>query len=255
MTSPTLICKNCSAPLTGKFCQECGQKADTHKITLSHLFHEFFHALTHTDKGILLLVKEMILRPGFVAKEYIDGKRKKYFNPFSFLVIASAIYALVVMKSGYFEAMGGGGNGVRSFGRMPEQFAMYMRESMEIFIHHGKIISLVLVVPLMTFLSWIFFKKPRYNFAENLVLQSLMMGQINLFMVIIFIPLYLIFGHARLNNNIFQITFLVYMIVAFKQFFDNNIFIIIIKTIIIHVMFILLYWSLLIGFVFVRHLF
>ena len=135
------------------------------------------------------------------------------------------------------------------------QYYQNLNESNNSFIHHGKIISLVLVVPLMTFLSWIFFKKPRYNFAENLVLQSLMMGQINLFMVIIFIPLYLILGHARMNNNIFQITFLVYMVVAFKQFFDNNIFIIILKTIIIHVMFILLYWILLFGFVFVRHLF
>src|SRR6187402_2064747 len=100
-------CKNCDSPLTSNFCANCGQKADVHRITFGHFLHEFFHAFTHTDKGILLLMKALIARPGKVAHEYLEGKRKKYFNPLSFLVILSSIYAYVSHKTGYFEALTG----------------------------------------------------------------------------------------------------------------------------------------------------
>jgi hypothetical protein len=94
----TGICKNCDASLNGKFCSHCGQKGDIHQITMPHLGHEVFHALTHTDKGILLLIKDLLRRPGTVAKEYIEGKRKKYFSPFSFIVISTALSALLAYQ-------------------------------------------------------------------------------------------------------------------------------------------------------------
>jgi hypothetical protein len=123
MTETSSPCKNCGSTLTGKFCQNCGQKADIHRITFKHLLHEFFHALTHADKGFLFLVKEMTTRPGYVVQEYLDGKRKKYFNPLSFLVIAAAIWAILVLKSGYFESMGSGGPGGSR--QMTGEFARY----------------------------------------------------------------------------------------------------------------------------------
>lgn len=252
MTETSTACKNCGTTLVGKFCQTCGQKADIHKITLKYLLHEFFHALTHADKGILFLIKQLAFRPGYVAKDYIEGKRKKYFNPLSFLVIVSAIFAMVAMESGYFEALNGSRGNGQGYQGMPDQYARYMNESMRIVIQHGKMISLILMVPLITFLSWIFFRKPRYNYAENLVLQSLIVGQVNVGMILIFIPAYLLFGHASLNNFVFQLTFLTYMIVAYRQFFKNNIFLTIIKTIFIQLLFIIFFWILILSFVFLK---
>lgn len=258
MTSTPTHCKNCGAPLGGNFCQDCGQSAHIHTITLRHLFHEFFHALTHADKGFLFLMKELVTRPGYVALEYLDGKRKKYFNPLSFLVIAAAIWALVVLKSGYFESMGRGpspsGAGGRAY-EMPGEVARYFSESMRIILDHGKIITLVITAPLLAFLSWIFFRKRKNTFAENLVLNAFVSGQINLGLVIIFIPAYWLFGHARVNNNIYQITFLVYMMVAYQQFFKNHIALTILKSILIFILFIVFFWLLIFGFVFVREQF
>lgn len=244
-------CKNCGTLLTGNFCHECGQKADIHRITLPHLLHEFFHALTHADKGVLFLMKEMCYRPGFVAKEYVEGKQKKYFNPLTFLVLVSAVFAIVAMKSGYFQAMDNGAT--PDYGRMPKQVAEYMAESMQIFVNHGKLISLIVMVPVLTFLSYVFFRKSGYNFAENLVLQSLMLAQIHLAMMVIFIPAYLLFGNAQMNNNFFQVTFFIYMVVAYKQFFNQSVVLTLIKTIFVQLLFIILFWVLVMGFVVVKH--
>ena len=103
-----MVCKNCEASFEGKFCSNCSQTADIHRVTLKHFFHELFHAMTHTDKGILLLAKALLTRPGHVAREYLDGKRKKYFNPLSFLVITAAISAFAIYQTGYFKAMSSG---------------------------------------------------------------------------------------------------------------------------------------------------
>lgn len=253
MTQTSPDCKNCGTPLTGNFCQNCGQKADVHKITIKYLLHEFFHALTHADKGFLFLMKEMAVRPGHVALEYLEGKRKKYFNPLSFLVIASAIWALVVLKSGYFEAMGS--SQTRGAYQIPEQIAWYFSESMRIIIQHGKIITLIITAPLLGFLSWIFFRKHKNTFAENLVLNAFLVGQIHLAMVIIFIPAFLLFGDAKMNNNIYQVAFLIYLMVAYQQFFRSHPLVTILKTILILILFIVFFWLLIFGFVFIREQF
>ena len=87
-------CSNCSAVISenAKWCSACGQSAHIHRFNFHHILHEFFHALTHADKGFLYLLKELAIRPGKVLLEYIiEGKRKKYFNPFTFLMIILAI--------------------------------------------------------------------------------------------------------------------------------------------------------------------
>lgn len=198
-------------------------------------------------------MKELVTRPGYVAAEYLEGKRKKYFNPLSFLVIAAAIWALVVLKTGYFEAMGSAET--RGATGMPKQIAFYFSESMRIILAHGKIITLVITAPLLAFLSWIFFRKHKNTYAENLVLNAFLSGQINLGLVIIFIPAYLLFGHAKMNNNVYQITFLIYLMVAYQQFFKNHIVVTIIKSILIFILFIVFFWLLIFGFVFIREQF
>jgi hypothetical protein len=93
-------CKNCENSFEGKYCPNCSQKADTHRFTIKHFAHEFFHAFTHTDKGIFFLIKELFLRPGKVAREFNAGKRKKYFNPITYLLIVMALQIYLSQKTG-----------------------------------------------------------------------------------------------------------------------------------------------------------
>jgi hypothetical protein len=241
-------CKNCNALLSGNFCSNCGQKTDTHRITFGHFLHEFFHAFTHTDKGILLLMKALVIRPGYVAKEYLDGKRKKYFNPLTFLVILSSAYAYVSYKTGYFEALTG-------FNRPTSGGSEEFKETMQLMLENGKIINLFLMPVIISFLSWIFFRKQKSNLAENFVLNSFVLGQIYIIMIVIFIPGFLLFPETiRVNNNIFHGLMLAYMSLAYYQFFRNNIFVTVLKSILIIVLFVTLFWLSIWGYVAVKHL-
>ena len=232
--------------MSGNFCANCGQTANIHRVTFKHFLHEFFHAFTHTDKGILLLMKELVTRPGHVAREYLDGKRKKFFNPLTFLVILSSLYAYAAYKSGYFEAL--------SF--KPQEYQHPgQREVSDIVNESGKIINLFLMPVLMSFFTWIFFRKLKTNFAENLVLSSFVLGQIYIVMIVIFIPAYLLFpATVQLNNILFHVLMLIYMSVAYHQFFKNNIFLSALKSALIIVLFIVFFWLCLIGFVILKHM-
>jgi hypothetical protein len=239
-------CKNCDAVLDSKFCPGCGQKAETHRLTIGHIVHEFFHLLTHAEMGIFYLVKKLLVRPGFVAKEYVEGKRKKYTNPISFLLVTTAVGAFISFKSGYYQAlsrpMAGQGNP-----------SPYFTETMEISINHGKILGLFLIVPLYSFLSWIFFWRPRYNFAENFVLQSYLIGMLYIVTSLIFIPHFLIFpAWVKVNNDVLHVLFAIYMGIAYRQFFGKHIVISILKSFIMTVLFIVLFWVVILLYVIVK---
>src|SRR5690349_13104848 len=241
-----MTCKNCDASVEGKFCSNCGQKTEIHRVTFGHLVHEFFHAMTHTDKGILLLLRELIKRPGHVTTEYLAGKRKKYFNPLSFLVITTAASALISYKSGYYEALSQSRD-------IPDHYRYY-KEAMEIMVDNGKMLGLFLIVPLVSFFSWLFFRKPRYNFAEHFVLQSYVIGFTYVFTALIVVPIFLLMPqYAMIINSGFQLFFLIYMIIAYKQFFDNNVILTIIKSILIMLFFIVFFWIFIFGYVIIKH--
>jgi len=84
----TTHCLNCGEFFgpSAKFCSACGQTTATHRLTIGHLLHEVFHAVTHADKGIFNLVKILATRPYKVAIDYVEGSRKKYFNPVTFFL-------------------------------------------------------------------------------------------------------------------------------------------------------------------------
>jgi len=88
-------CANCNfQPLVQdfRFCPACGQSTPPHRITFHHVWHESIHAVTHADKGIFHLIKDLVLQPGKVLSAYIlEGKRKKYFNPFTFILIMAGL--------------------------------------------------------------------------------------------------------------------------------------------------------------------
>jgi hypothetical protein len=240
-------CKNCESPLTGHFCVNCGQKAEIHRVTFKHFLHDFFHAFTHTDKGILLLIKELVTRPGFVAREYLDGKRKKYFNPLTFLIIMASLYAYFGSLTGYFEAL--------SAGQGPAKHPIHA-EVMSFMDHYGKIVNLFLSPVLISFFSWLFFIRSKNNLTENLVLNSMVMGQIYLFTILMFIPAFYFIPAIPVfyNNIFFHLLMIVYLSTAYRQFFKNNIIVVVLKVLAIIILFIIFFWIFIIGYVMLKHM-
>jgi len=89
-------CKNCGTPVTLHFCANCGQKASIGRITIGGLIRDLPHAIFHVDRGFFFNLLNLFKQPGKAITDYLDGKRKPFFHPASYLLIALVLNYLVV---------------------------------------------------------------------------------------------------------------------------------------------------------------
>jgi hypothetical protein len=88
-------CLNCNATVLGRYCQACGQENTEPKETFWHMFTHFFYDITHFDGSFFVTLKDLLFKPGFLSKEYMLGRRKKYLHPVRMYVFTSAVFFLV----------------------------------------------------------------------------------------------------------------------------------------------------------------
>jgi hypothetical protein len=85
-------CPNCGRPLDGGFCAECGQKVTALNPTFHDFFHDLTHELLHVDGKIFRTVRLLLTKPGFLSREYFDGRRARYISPIRLYLIFSVVY-------------------------------------------------------------------------------------------------------------------------------------------------------------------
>lgn len=93
MLDPTR-CANCDLAIDGadqKFCPACGQPTPMHRIDWHFLAHEFKRSVLDMDRGILYSLKRLMLRPGHLMRDYIEGRRAQQIKPLVLLMIMSAV--------------------------------------------------------------------------------------------------------------------------------------------------------------------
>ena len=93
-----IYCLNCGYPLHGdeNFCPYCGQKNDTRPLSIKKYFQTFIGNIFNADARIWQTIIQLIKRPGYVALQYIQGKRTKFSNPFRLLFQIGIIYFLIL---------------------------------------------------------------------------------------------------------------------------------------------------------------
>ncbi len=212
-----ITCKNCGNIFEGKFCNNCGQRSDIHKFSIKHILHDFIHNFTHVDSGLFFLIKELFLRPGIVAREYIEGKRKKYFSPIQYLIIGVAVSFFLTVKLGVI--------GFRQV--EPEVLAKFTYSQVYFlqfnnFIYTYFNVLLFLSLPVMAFFSFVFYKRSGYNYSENLIFQTLLAAQRNFIYILLMPLLYALVEKWLIGIGIYYFIFFIYYGFAYYQFYDGN---------------------------------
>lgn len=88
---PHAVCADCGAELTGRFCSNCGQPAHVHR-TLLHLGEELLHGVMHFDGRFWRTLPLLVLNPGRLTREWVQGRRTRYVSP-----LAMFLFTLFVM--------------------------------------------------------------------------------------------------------------------------------------------------------------
>ena len=89
-------CLNCGTTVDQRFCTHCGQENLEPKETVGHIIGHFFADITHFDSKLFITLKDLIIRPGFLTREYVAGRRMSYLNPIRMYIFISAMFFLTL---------------------------------------------------------------------------------------------------------------------------------------------------------------
>jgi hypothetical protein len=204
------ICQNCGNHFEGKFCNNCGQPAHIHNVNAGFIWHDLQHGLFHYDKGLLYTQGQLLLKPGYTIKEYINGKRIRHFAPVSMVVVMATLYGL------FYHYLH-----INTFKYSQSEIMDYEGLNEWIGAHYA--IFTLITIPYYALFSYLFFKKHRYNFSEHIVLNSFLASQ-RLCVGVISVPFLYYAGNAQQISAISFVVFLADLFLAyraFSQFFDN----------------------------------
>lgn len=88
-------CLNCGHSFRGHNCPNCGQAADTKRITLRAALRNMFVTIFGGDSAFLRTCGNLLYRPGFMIRDFLCGKRARYYRPVQMLLCLVTIYALL----------------------------------------------------------------------------------------------------------------------------------------------------------------
>lgn len=93
-----LDCLNCGYPFFGSelYCPECGQKNNQKRINFGNFIKEVFNGFFSWDAKFWKTLLPLLTKPGKVSKDYIEGKRARYTNPFRFYITTSILFFLLL---------------------------------------------------------------------------------------------------------------------------------------------------------------
>ena len=92
-------CLNCRYVVENRFCPNCGQENIDTRKTFYHLFIHFFEDLTHYENAFWKTIKNLLLKPSTLTKEYLSGKRLSYLAPVRLYIFISLITFFIISIS------------------------------------------------------------------------------------------------------------------------------------------------------------
>jgi hypothetical protein len=220
-----MTCLNCTTPFDGNYCNECGQKAIDTRITLKSMATELFFSAFHVEKkGLPNTIKILTLSPGNSIREFLHGKRQSLYPPFKYLVLIGAIVIILSLRYRFFhneftQVESNDMNKLPSWISIPMEFKGYV-ESFFRFAEDQATLLNIAAIPVFAFFSWAFLSRSKYNFAENLILNTFITAH-QLFFLLVIVPFLEIFPMNRdIPIAIYTTLILLYNVWAYVQFYD-----------------------------------
>ena len=95
MSAEAHDCPTCGTHFEGNYCPRCGQSARIGRYSFKKAFLLFLDVWGLGNRGMFRTIRDLILRPGYMIRDYLQGMQMAYFPPFKMFFLLVALSLLV----------------------------------------------------------------------------------------------------------------------------------------------------------------
>ncbi|MDX1407484.1 MAG: DUF3667 domain-containing protein [Saprospiraceae bacterium] len=166
-------CANCGTSLHGQICHVCGQELITRRWSTRVLVRQFVNHLTNIEKGFLYTGRVLFTAPGKVITDFWVGRTVRYYHPFRYVIIWTAISLLINFWLGIDDMLQASLQpdqleqtlGAERLSTADQKFDSWLN------------VLVLLLIPVNSYVSQLLFRRHQKNYAEHLILNAFVLGQ------------------------------------------------------------------------------
>ena len=95
LSEESRTCSSCGTVYQGNFCPRCGQSARVGRFSFKKAALLFLDVWGMGNRSMFRSIRDLMLRPGFMIRDYLSGMQSAYFPPFKMFFLLAA-FSLVV---------------------------------------------------------------------------------------------------------------------------------------------------------------
>lgn len=220
-------CKTCDFQLDNdaKYCSNCGSKIVDDRLSWKGTWEEFIGPFFNWENNFWRTFFGLFKNPKDVLEAYITGARKKYFQPFSYIILYASVavffYKFFPMEiiTEYSEGFSKGFETSNPSVKAPK---IDMKGYMESLMSYYNFFVLLLI-PLYALTSYIIFNKKGHNFFEHLVFNSYIQTNLGFVSLVLQVVLVNMLGmNFGVYSILFLFIFIFFTIYTFKKLYSQN---------------------------------
>ncbi len=95
LSEATHKCASCATVFQGNYCPRCGQSAQIGRFSFTKAFRLFLDVWGIGNRSMTRTIRDLLLRPGYMIRDYLKGMQSAYFPPFKMFFLLTALSLLV----------------------------------------------------------------------------------------------------------------------------------------------------------------
>ena len=95
LSEATHECASCATVFQGNYCPRCGQSAQIGRFSFTKAFRLFLDVWGIGNRSMTRTIRDLLLRPGYMIRDYLKGMQSAYFPPFKMFFLLTALSLLV----------------------------------------------------------------------------------------------------------------------------------------------------------------
>jgi len=210
----------------GYFCPECGQRMNIHRVTFGETFQDLVNALFSINAPLLITIKDLVIKPGVLLRNYLNGQRRRYYKPVSFFILTTVLYLIVRSLIGFDPFR----NSMITVQEQPLD-ATRLTDARNFMLLNINNFLFIFVFTLAIFSKLFFYR--RYSLAEFLAISFYLLGVYTLLVTCnMFVVQY--FGDQLQPMGIFVMS--LYFVFAMCSLFQSSYFLVAVKAFLLFIL-------------------